>query len=152
MTALVWLIAITLLVWGMVRKWRGNRPDTVMLAMVVFTVASMALGTVFAMPRLAPMLAAMDGAVVVVMAIIWTRFHCQRARCVGSIGLAKVCWALTAWGYPAINWLSYAAALNAGFFVQALVAGGFLDGLGHWISDLRRGVLDRARRARRYVV
>lgn len=152
MTALVWSAAIVLLVWGNLRKWQSHRLDAVMLAITVFTVLSMILGSVYAMPRLSPILAVMDGIMVVAMAAIWSKFHSQRARFVGSIGLAKVCWAMAAWGYSAINWASYAAALNAGFFAQALVAGGFLDGLGHWISDLHRGFSDRARRFRRYVV
>ena len=152
MTALVYSAAFITLAWGMARKWRHNRPDAVMAALFGFTIASMVLGSIFAMPRLAPMLAAMDGAMVVAMALIWTRFHSQRARCVGSIGLAKVAWALTAWGYPAINWNSYAAALNAAFFAQAIVAGGFCDGVGRWIADLHRGILDRARSGFGHVV
>lgn len=136
MTALVWGSALTLLVWGFVRKWREHGPDSVMLALVGFTVVSMVVGQYFPLPRLAPILAALDGAMVIVMAMVWTRWHSQRARFVGSLGLAKVGWALWAWSFPVIDWNAYAAALNGAFFAQALVAGGFCDGMGRWLADL----------------
>ena len=45
MTALVWGSALTLLVWGFVRKWREHGPDSVMLALVGFTVRANMGGT-----------------------------------------------------------------------------------------------------------
>ena len=91
---------------------------------------------------LRPLPVALDAWVVAAMAVLWSMYRSQRARVVGAIGMVKVGFDLLAGGLESA-WGPWAAANNAAFVVQVLVAGGDCDGIGAWLAD--RGRRLRAR-------
>lgn len=133
MTTLVFMLAALLIGVAIVR-----RPEPATWVLAALFAASVPAGSMFGHDRIIPVLAFIDGCLVVAMAAIWTRSHCQRARIIGTIGLAKVAWALTAVSFSHVNYYSYASALNGAFLLQIVIAGGFVDAVGTWCADLHR--------------
>lgn len=86
------------------------------------------------------MMTVMDGLIAGVALTICTRDpNRYDARAVGAVSMAMMPahWVMAATqGAP--NWTLYAAACNAGFVFQCLIAGGWLDGMGRSVGRLFR--------------
>ena len=123
------------LVWAMVRK-----PQAITYTLAAFFLATVPVDFLVPPGRIVPILAFADAAMVAAMAALWTKHNSQRARFVGFIGLFKVALAMWSYSFSHVNFYSYATVLNTAFVGQVLVAGGFLDAVGHWIDDLPRFV------------
>lgn len=137
LTALVYAVCAALL-W---RCWQ-RKPQAITATLAATFAMAVALSLVRHGADLRPLLVALDAWVVAAMAVLWSMYRSQRARVVGAIGMANLGFALLAGGLESA-WGPWAAADNADFVVQVLVAGGDCDGIGAWLAD--RGRRLRAR-------
>ena len=113
-------------------RWLRNLLFISWLMMAVESLMGVSMaGVVFSMTMMDMIIA---GAALAVATNDPTRYD---ARAVGAISMAMMPahWVMAATqGAP--NWVLYAAACNAGFVVQCLIVGGWLNGVGRRIGRL----------------
>jgi hypothetical protein len=97
-------------------------------------VASVAAAQIRHGNDLRAILIAIDGLTASAMLWLWTLHHSQRARLVGSISFFNCVLGVWYMAVPHMVWQTYAAAINAAFVVQVIVAGGFADGISDWLA------------------
>lgn len=117
-----------------------RRPDWITGGLAVMFALSATLHWTQPIERLPGMLGGMDALVSIHMLIVWTYYHSQRARIVGSVSLVK-CGLAFLMSANSIDYMFYAISLNATFVFQLMVAGGMADGLVSWIDDLDPGAV-----------
>ena len=113
-------------------RWLRNLLFISWLMMAVETLMGVSMaGVVFSMTMMDMLIA---GAAVAIATNDPTRYD---ARAVGAVSMAMMPahWVMAATqGAP--NWMLYAAACNAGFVLQCLIVGGWLNGVGRRIRRL----------------
>lgn len=98
-----------------------------------------------------PVLAVIDCAIVIGMAMLWARSDNMRAYSIGGIGLLKCGWTLLAYSVdPLLGWPAYAVALGGASLLQILIARGYANAMGHRLDDLCRRVAPRRYRLLRH--
>lgn len=106
-----------------------RRPDWVAGILLAALFVATAFGWVMPATRIVGMAAGLDGLVSVAMLFVWTYYHSQRARLVGSVAFFKCCWCLVMASGSSLDWFTFAVVQNSAFIVQVLIAGGWADGL-----------------------
>lgn len=128
MTLAVYIGIAMLLVWALVR-----RPQWITLAMGMVFVGGILAADIAHGGDLRSILMGFDALVVIAMWALWQRFRSERAALVATLGFFKI-WLGIAGATTGMSWPVWAAANNAVFVLQILVAGGFLDGLIAWVG------------------
>jgi hypothetical protein len=134
-TALVYLLSAGLLVLALNRK-----PQAITVTLAIAWLVAVVLEGFLSFHRLLPFLLALDAVVVVVMGWLYRRYRSDRAQIVMALGALKVTLGI---GMALGTWNVFAAAYNASFFAQVLVAGGMADGITAWLGYRLRGVCRR---------
>lgn len=129
-----WLASVAILATGAATHGRERNIGGVLL--VGALALSFALSIVLAfMPPPRWYLAAPEFLAIALAVRIWHDYGQGKARVVALISMGKLG---LRWGWSQ-GWIAdhhvFAAALNAGFLIQCLVAGGMLDGIGVAITD-----------------
>jgi hypothetical protein len=147
LTAAVYVAMAALVAWAF---WR--RPQMITAVLIAAFALSVLAAQFWHKAELLPILIAIDSFIATAMASIWTNYHAQRARIVGGISFLNCGFSFSYMGNPYMGWNAYAAALNAAFVFQVLVAGGFADGVADRLADRYRRVFPRRAGAHRDVV
>lgn len=129
LTAIVFIAFAILVLRSIVR-----RPQAITVTLALAFAFAIWLSFNLVGPSLRPLLTGIDALVVAIMAGLWTKYHSNRARIVGALGMVKVGMALFSGG-TGLSWPVWAATNNALFVMQVLVAGGDADGIGSWLAD-----------------
>jgi hypothetical protein len=139
------IVTAALVAFTVYALWR--RPDWVASGLLLSLMVATVMGWTQPAARLPGMLGGMDALVSIAMLMVWTHYHSQRARIVGTVSLLKCAWAFLM-SANSIDWLFYAITLNAAFVFQVIVAGGMADGLVAWLDSIDPGSI-RQRHSRR---
>lgn len=121
-----------------------NRPQCITVTLAGSFLLSLAAAAHWPGHSVHPWLIMLDATVLVIMAYLWRTYQSDRAQIVAALGAGKVMFALAV--FFGLKWNAYAAAANAAFVVQILVAGGMADGFNHWLGVRLRNVFCRAAR------
>lgn len=110
-----------------------RRPQAICVTLALAYVLAIGLTLVLHGAQLRPLLLFLDAGVVISMSALFALFNSDRARIVATIGALKI---ITAIATAVMDWpwASWAAANNALFFAQILVAGGMADGILAWVG------------------
>lgn len=130
LTSIVNMGAATLLCAALYR-----RPQAINVTLATGYVLAIALAQSIHGGDLRALLVVLDAGVVVYMSALYGLYHSDRAKIVGAVGMVKVTGSVAAavFGWP---WGSWAAANNALFYAQILIAGGMADGIMAWLGNL----------------
>lgn len=132
-TALVFAALAGLL---MAALWR--EPGRVTFILLGCFAAATLLSAYLPAAQLSPMLGVIDYVIVAAMLGPWAGDVDQRARMIGILSAAKLVARTFYISNPYISHWYFAAAINCGFALQIAIAGGLLDGVGRWVSNMRR--------------
>jgi hypothetical protein len=148
---MTWAVDMALLaLLGLAWAWRGGSDALIYVLAGGFAISAFFAPFLHGMDRHV-LLWLIDAAIVAGMGALWTVKVDMRAYTVGLIGLGKIGWRLAySSGLDVSHW-TFAAAINAGFAMQVIVAGGMLDVAGHWLDDWLRVLLPRRYRLLRNV-
>ena len=135
MTTIVYLTSAALLILAL-----RHRPQAITVTLSAGWVVAVIAGEFTPRANLLPLLLTIDAGVVVVMAQLARKYHSDRARIVMALGLLKVTMGIALAGGI---WNAFAAAYNAAFLAQVLVAGGLSDGVTGWLGYRLRGFCNR---------
>ena len=113
------------------------KPQKITLILVAAYAASIIASHYRHHEALRPILVFIDAAVVVAMDWLYRRTGSTRARVVSTIGMVSIAWAFFS-ASTGLHWNAYAAAVNGGFILQILVAGGMANGLMAWLGNSNR--------------
>lgn len=128
MTLAVYIGIALLLVWALVR-----RPQWITICLGLVFGAAILAADIAHGGDLRSILMGFDALVVIAMWALWQRFRSERAALVATLGFFKI-WLGIAGATMAMTWPVWAAANNAVFVLQILIAGGFLDGIIAWVG------------------
>lgn len=117
---------------------RGGVEPRVLIA--AFILSSVTGPSLHGIDRIA-VLSIIDAGIVLGMAGIWASTVSMTAYSIGLVGMVKCGLRLAYATNPHMDHLAYAAAINCGFAVQVLIAGGFADALGRWLDGVLRRFL-----------
>jgi hypothetical protein len=134
-TTMVYLTSAALLILAL-----RHRPQAITVTLAAGWVIAVMAGEFTPRANLMPLLLTIDAGVVVVMAQLARRYRSDRARIVMALGLLKVTMGIALAGGV---WNAFAAAYNAAFLAQVLVAGGLSDGVTSWLGYRLRGLCSR---------
>lgn len=89
-----------------------------------------------------PFISAIDAMVCLAMMAIWPNSQMVKAKVICGIGIAKTFVSLFQYteNAYAVSW-AYAIFINLAYILQVLIAGGFLDAVGHRLDSLLRSDL-----------
>lgn len=123
------LIALPLLVAGITD--RTNAPSLVSLsaAALVATIGANAFPEI-----VIEYLIGVEGLIAATCVLLWTFKGRMRAHAISVISVLKMGVGFVCM-FDVIPWLLFAVAFNVGFILQAFIAGGLLDNVGHWIDN-----------------
>lgn len=111
--------------------WR--RPQAITVVLAVAFMAAVAVGYAWPTETRLPVVISIEAAVVVAMAHLARKHRSDRASMVMAIGASKIAFAMCA-AAVGLHQPTRAAALNAAFIAQVLIAGGLLDGIIAWLG------------------
>ena len=112
-----------------------RRPDWVAGLLLAALVLATVLGWVTPATRLVGVAALIEALLSIGLLFVWTIYHSQRARLVGSIALMKGAWCVLM-ASNGMDWLTFAIVHNSAFVVQVIIAGGCADGLVAFIDRI----------------
>ena len=135
MNTIVYLTSAALLILAL-----RHRPQAITVTLATGWVIAVIAAEFTPRASLLPLLLTIDAGVVVVMAQLARRYRSDRARIVMALGLLKVTMGIALAGGI---WNAFAAAYNAAFLAQVLVAGGLSDGVTGWLGYRLRGLCSR---------
>lgn len=139
-------IALAVCLLAMVVYAVYRRPDWVAGCLLVLFCIGAVMHMTQPAGRLPGMLGGLDALVSITMLLVWTYYRSQRARIVGTVSLLKCALAFLM-STNGLEWVLYAAALNAAFVFQVIVAGGLADGLVVWLDRIDpSSIRERVRR------
>lgn len=149
MTALVYTAIGLLLVWALIR-----RPQWICITLAILFGLARFAADIAGGADLRSILMGLDALGVIAMWFLWSTYRSDRAALVAMIGFIKI-WLGIAAATTGLTWPAWAAANNAMFICQVLVAGGFLDGIIAWVGrchlrshNRRRGLLGHLEKTR----
>lgn len=126
--------------------WR--RPQAITVVLGIAFITAVAVAYVWPAETRLPVVIVIDAAVVVAMRHLSRKYHSDRAGMVMAIGASKIAFAICA-AAVSLYQPTRAAALNAAFVAQVVIAGGLADGFIAWLGNRLGRVRDRAHGMRR---